>query len=180
MSEVSEVTEVGALPTNGAPSLGDERDNQRELFDAFYPRLAGWTRRLVDDPETAHDIATEAFVRLLGTWGTVREPRSWLFMTVSNLVRDHWRKTARERVAYLRLVSAPAAEPRADQATTLTVRQLVQQLPDRLRVPVLLHYYADLPITRIAEITGKAEGTVKRALHDARALMAGSLREGRP
>ena len=39
-----------------------------ELFTANYPKLAGWVRRLVDDDETAHEIASEAFVRLLSKW----------------------------------------------------------------------------------------------------------------
>lgn len=151
----------------------------RELFLAFYGRLAGWTARLVDDPDTAHEIATEAFTRLLTRWGTVSEPRPWLYMTASNLVRDHWRRLGRERTAYGRYgIAAESYEP-VDVATRTTVRTLVEGLPDRLRQPVLLHYYADLPVSQVASLLGKAEGTVKRALFEARALMAAQLEEPR-
>jgi len=27
------------------------------LFNSCYPRLAGWVRRLIDDDDTAHEIA---------------------------------------------------------------------------------------------------------------------------
>ncbi len=68
--------------------LEDDGDpSPRELFSVFYPRLAGWTARLVDDHEVAHEIASEAFIRLLPRWAEVREPRSWLFMTAGNLAR---------------------------------------------------------------------------------------------
>ena len=60
-----------------------------ELFAAFYPRLAGWCRRLVDDDETAHEIASEAFTRLWARWTKVDEPTGFLYVTAANLVRDH-------------------------------------------------------------------------------------------
>ena len=32
-------------------------DAAEELFKTTYPKLAGWVRRLVDDDDTAHEIA---------------------------------------------------------------------------------------------------------------------------
>lgn len=171
-----------ALPgtdEHAGPAARSERERAaRELFAALYPRLAGWTARLVDDPDTAHDLATEAFVRLLAQRRDVEEPRAWLYATTANLVRDHWRRTARERRALARTGIAPEGAHDVDVATRTTVRDLVEALPDRLREPVLLHYYADLSVAQIAAAMGKAEGTVKRALFDARARMAAALEEG--
>lgn len=166
-------------PLDRAAAVGADVGREvafRELFLAFYGRLAGWAGRLVDDPDTAHEVATEAFVRLYGRWGTVHEPRAWLYMTAGNIVRDHWRKLGRERVAYRRVGVAEEAYEPPDAATTLTVRELVEALPDRLRAPVLLHYYADLSVRQVASVLGKPEGTIKRHLFDARGLMARELR----
>jgi RNA polymerase sigma factor (sigma-70 family) len=66
-----------------------------------------------------------------------------------------------------------------DHATTLTVRDAVLALPDRLRVVVLLHYFADLPVATVARQVEKSEGTVKRDLFDARQRMAQILGETR-
>ena len=66
-------------------------DAAEELFRTAYPKLAGWARRLVDDDETAHEIASEAFVRLLSRWTRVESPQSYLYMIATNLIRDHWR-----------------------------------------------------------------------------------------
>ena len=55
-------------------------DAAEELFRTAYPKLAGWARRLVDDDETAHEIASEAFVRLLSRWTRVDNPQSYLYM----------------------------------------------------------------------------------------------------
>ena len=52
---------------------------------------------------------------------------------------------------------------------------LVQSLPERLRNPVLLHYYADMPIREVAALLGRKEGTVKADLHAARELLRARL-----
>ncbi|MEU3252274.1 RNA polymerase sigma factor [Streptomyces sp. NPDC006997] len=146
-----------------------------ELFVALYPRLAGWCRRLVDDDETAHEIASEAFTRLWARWTTVSEPRGFLYVTAANLVRDHWRRLERERRAVRRAGTEAALTPQPEQADP-SVRLLVQALPERLRVPILLHYYADMPIREVSALTGRKEGTIKADLHTARELLRAHLR----
>lgn len=147
-----------------------------EVFEAFYPRLAGWAARLVD-VDTAHDLATEAFVRLLQHWPSVQQPQAWLYMTTGNLARDHWRSSGRERRALVRLRPVQDRADGADLASRTAVWEAVERLPDGLRVPVLLYYFADLPVAEIATVTGRAQGTIKRALYDARAVMAQFLGE---
>lgn len=147
----------------------------QEIYRAEYGRLAGWCNRLVGDEDLAHDFATEAFVRLLDKWGTVDEPRPWLYTCVGNLVKDHWRKRGRESRAYATYEASGMSEPggpEVDRATTLSVRDAVESLPDRLRMPVLLFYFADLPVAAVARQLGMSEGAVKRYLYEARARLA--------
>jgi RNA polymerase sigma-70 factor (ECF subfamily) len=151
-----------------------------ELFATCYPRLAGWVRRLVDDDETAHEIASESFTRLWGRWRAVDEPVGYLYVTAANLVRDHWRRLERERSALRRAtVEADRKRGAAGEVDDSSVRELVESLPDRLRIPVLLYYYADLPIREVSALTGRAEGTVKSDLHAARELLRADLRRSR-
>ncbi|MFJ4688089.1 RNA polymerase sigma factor [Streptomyces sp. NPDC091377] len=147
-----------------------------ELFAVLYPRLAGWCRRLVDDDETAHEIASEAFTRLWARWAKVEEPRGFLYVTAANIVRDHWRKLERERRAVRRATNEAAVRPPHTEPADPSVRLLVQSLPERLRVPILLHYYADMPIREVSALTGRKEGTVKADLHAARELLRVHLR----
>ena len=56
--------------------LGTDAAAAEELFSSCYPRLAGWVRRLVDDDDTAHEIASEAFTRLLARWSSLDNPQS--------------------------------------------------------------------------------------------------------
>jgi RNA polymerase sigma factor (sigma-70 family) len=180
------VARDGGFPPQAASS--DAQATVRELFDAHYGPLSGWAARLLGDDDLAHDVATEAFVRLLRAFDTVEEPRAWLYAVTANLVRDHWRRTSRERVAYGRFNRDQGQDPtvgreayghRSDTATRLTVRDVVLALPDSLRAAVLLYYYADLPVAVVAARLGKSEGTVKRDLFDARRRMAALLEDVR-
>lgn len=144
----------------------------RVLWNLHYAPLAGWCASLVGDRDAAHDIAAEAFTRLLSRWLTVHDPKGYLYVTATNLVRDRWRREQRERKLCERLeqttqTSTPAADP--------WLRDLVERLPDRMRVPVLLHYYADMSIAEVAAALHRPEGTIKRVLFDARARLHGML-----
>ena len=152
-------------------------DAAEELFRATYPKLAGWVRRLVDDDDTAHEIASEAFVRLLSRWTRVERPQSYLYMIATNLVRDHWRKAERERRALRSVTAAEALDPVAHPDQDVDVRNLLQSLPPRLRDPFLLHYYGGFPIREVAALLHRPEGTIKADLFAARAKLKTALGE---
>ncbi len=49
---------------------------------------------------------------------------------------------------------------------------VLDTLPESLRIPVILRYYAQLTETEIARAIGRRPGTVKSRLHEARRRMA--------
>jgi RNA polymerase sigma-70 factor, ECF subfamily len=151
-----------------------------QLFAVHYPKLAGWVRRLVDDDETAHEIASEAFVRLLSKWTSpdkLDSPQSYLYMIATNLVRDHWRKMERERRAMSKAAAGTDPEPWADPSQDVHIRDLLAALPARLREPFLLHYYAGFGIKEIAVQLKRPEGTIKADLYHARGRLKEALAE---
>lgn len=116
----------------------------------------------------------EAFTRLLGRWTTVRNPKPFLYTVAGNLARDHWRSTARdsrlvERAGQVTVEAVPADDP--------WLRDLVERLPERLRMPVLLHYYADLTVAAVAEALHRPEGTIKRELSEGRTALLTAIGE---
>ena len=152
-----------------------DREAAEDLFNACYPRLAGWVRRLVDDDETAHEIASEAFTRLLARWTSLDNPQSYLYMIATNLVRDHWRKTGRERRAIRTLTAATPIDPACHPAQDVDVRALIAGLPANLRSAFLLHYYAGFGVREVASMLGRPEGTVKADLYHARARLKAAV-----
>jgi len=156
---------------------GGDADAAEELFKGVYPKLAGWVRRLVDDDDTAHEIASEAFVRLLSRWTRVDSPQSYLYMIATNLVRDHWRKTERERRAIRSVTAGATQDPVAYPVQDVDVRNLIASLPPRLRDPFLLHYYGGFAIREVATLLRRPEGTIKADLFAARAKLKTALGE---
>ena len=102
-----------------------------ELFHACYPRLAGWIRRLVDDDDTAHEIASEAFTRLLARWSSLDNPQSYLYMIATNLIRDHWRRLGRERRALRAVSTTMPAEARIRFVVPMTRTMNAVKLPPK-------------------------------------------------
>ncbi len=150
------------------------------FFNTHYPRLAGWTRRLVDDDDTAHEIASEAFTRLVAKRRSLDDPRGYLYTIAVNLVRDHWRRTQRERRGLRQIIAGRPVQTLRPAGGDTELRMVVEQLPDKLRAPVLLHYYADLPITDVARHLNRKAGTIKSDLFEARALLRRALTENEP
>ena len=143
-----------------------------ELYRQHFGPLSGYALALTGDRGTAVDVAQEAFTRLYVRFRRVRDPRAWLFFVATNLSRDHWRRSTRDRDLTSALTPLTA---RADPAHDPWLRDLVERLPERLRTAVLLHYYADLPVEEVARLTHRPLGTVKRRLHEARGLLADSI-----
>ena len=178
-SPAADIIEGDPVGTAGEAlgALGGDADAvaAEELFKGVYPKLAGWVRRLVDDDDTAHEIASEAFVRLLARWTRVESPQSYLYMIATNLIRDHWRKTERERRAIRSVTAGATAEPATYPVQDVDVRNLIASLPPRLRDPFLLHYYGGFGIREVANLLRKPEGTIKADLFAARAKLKTAL-----
>jgi RNA polymerase sigma-70 factor (ECF subfamily) len=147
-------------------------DEFRAFYVQEYAGLAGYCHSLVNDRELAHDLAQEAFTRMIGRLTRVDDPRAYVYGVATNLVRRAWRKRAQQATAVAGIAGEPArALPSHEGA--VTVRAAVEQLPKKLRDVVLLHYWSDLTVTDVAAAVGRPAGTVKRQLSEARALLAG-------
>lgn len=152
-----------------------------DVFATFYAEtigpLSGYAFQLVGDPDLAADIVQESYTRLLSRWVAIRAPRPYLFHVVTNLARDCWSQRQRGDALIRGLVdSRPVlATPAADRS----VWDAVERLPKKYREVVLLHYYADLPMTDVATAVRRPVGTVKRMVSEARDLLARALEEGR-
>jgi RNA polymerase sigma-70 factor (ECF subfamily) len=168
-----------AEPRPAAPAVptlpGVSADAAQEfaaLYTAEFGRLAGYLTALTGDPDLGREAAQEAFTRLFARWRSVREPRAFTYVVGTNLCRHLWKQTGRERTA---VATLGAALPDGRPAHDPWLRDLVQRLPLRLREVVLLHYYADLPISEVAAAIHRPAGTVKRRLHEARAALAAAV-----
>lgn len=151
------------------PGVGRTADDTRfaEIYAANFDALVRLASLLVDSAAAAEDIVQDSFAKLYTRLETVATPQPWLRTTVVNACRNERRRLGTARRYGARLASPETA---TDQPVDELISSL-RRLPDRQRAVVVLHYYVDLSEAEIAQVLGMRIGTVKSALHRARARL---------
>lgn len=154
-----------------------------ELYKRTYPRAHAIALGVVKDEFEAFDIVQEAYVTLLEKGSTLEDPQkleSWFVRIVRNTAIDFVRRkkptlftdmegdegsdTAFEDTLTSQYDSFDP-EKVADYAETKRIMQeLIDQLPEKQRICVMLRWKEDKKISEIAAITGYSEATVKSCL----------------
>jgi RNA polymerase sigma-70 factor, ECF subfamily len=114
--------------------------------------------------EIADDVTAEAFSRLLVYQDGVRDPLPWLFRTAFRLMA---KELQRERQLDAKHVELDEGEHQASELPHDLLSAL-NALSVEQRIAVYLHYYADLPVSEVARISGSSTTAVKVRLHRAR------------
>src|SRR4051812_39125956 len=165
---------VQSVVMRGWTAVDSERDDRfRAFFVAEFPRLAGYCTGLTGERQAGEDAAQEALVRTWARWTHVDDPAAYSYLVATKLINRQWQREARRR--QLRMEMTPVAASTAEPDWSL--RDMVDRLPERLRLPVLLHYYADLPVADVAGVLGIPAGSVRQRLHQARQTLATASRD---
>jgi RNA polymerase sigma-70 factor (ECF subfamily) len=142
-----------------------------EVHNKYYPAIFRFIAFKVGDRETAEDLTSDVFVRLLDAVRDRHAPhktlRGWLYSVASHIVIDYYRKQYRSRqeVELTDMMVGPGASPaeRAMKKQTLeSLHQALSQLTDDQRNVISLRFGYDLPIKDVAHMLGKSEGSVKQ------------------
>jgi RNA polymerase sigma-70 factor (sigma-E family) len=140
------------------------RPSRREalalLYERHYAELVRLAFALTSDWGLAEELAQDAFVRVWGSWGNIRDQQSapaYLRATVVNLARRSLRRRLQERRAW-----SSARDPRAaDPGESVDLLRALACLPVRKRACVVLRFYLDLSEADTAAALGVSVGTVK-------------------
>jgi RNA polymerase sigma-70 factor (sigma-E family) len=136
-----------------------------ELYAAHAASATRLAYLLTGDRGMAEDLVQEAFVRIAGRLGHLRDPsafQAYLRRTVINLARMHFRKTRTERTYLEREANLRAPEePQRDVAVSHAMRAALLRLPERQRAAIVLRFYEDLSDTATGLILRCPAGTVR-------------------
>jgi len=166
------------------------------FFDAFFPRIYGYLRRMVRDEHLAEDLTQEVFLHLhraLPSYDPERPLRPWVFTIATNKLRDHWR-SRRHRQAQSEesadeggwVEDLAEDEPLPVEALEAeegdeALREAVDRLPEGMRVTVQMRVYEGLSFEAIGEAIGRNEVAARkrfsRALAELRRLVGPYLDE---
>lgn len=98
--------------------------------------------------------------------------RAWLVRIVINECHNNYRR--RKRIVYVQQVEA---KQDSDFTESLALRQALCTLPEKLRLPMLLHYLEGFSLQDVARILRLPTGTVKSRLHQARKRLKSELEQ---
>ena len=133
--------------------------------------------------EDAEDVAQEAAVRAFRSFASLRNRdsfRAWLVRTAWRLAIDR-RRSERRRGAREDAVCAAAVPPRSVEEVAAArqaeerVWRALDELPQKLRLVVVLGAIEGHGTREVAALLGLPEGTVKSRLHHARRLLVEKL-----
>ena len=156
-----------------------------ELINEYGRRLFGLCRTLCAgslDPEELYQETWLKAIDRFSLFDSGRPFEPWLTGICVNTYRDMVRRrrlspiadffaSGEEKDAVLENIPAPEKDDISH------VRQAVDNLPEKLRVSVILFYYRDMDIKGAAKALGVPEGTVKSRLSKARKLLKEVLDE---
>jgi RNA polymerase sigma-70 factor (ECF subfamily) len=143
------------------------------LYQAHQRRLTAYLARLVRDHTVAEDLCQETFLKALRGWAGRRSAATttaWLYRIATNTAYDYLRRR-RAAGAPLRysdrlLNLTPAPERQLDAAEL--VRQTLERMPSRYRLPLIMHVCQGYNLDEIAAALDCSYDAVKMRLFRAR------------
>ena len=154
-----------------------------EIHETYYAAIFRYVAFRVGDRDTAEDLTSEVFTRLLTALRDKNAPqntlRGWLYGVAARVVSDHHRKTYRAPQVELDEALVSNDHDPADiierKLTQDNVKRAMQDLTEEQRHVLSLRFGADMPIQDVARILGKSEGAIKQLQARAVAALARKL-----
>ena len=171
-----------AIAVSDARLVDEARQGDQQAFgdlvNRYERRLISVSLRFVSDLELARDLAQETFLRTydrLDQFDPGRRFGPWLFRIGVNLTLDYLRK--RKRRLWFSLFSESPAEKTPDpsqadprQALDLEqeVRRVLELIPEKYRMVLILRDLENFSTSEIAAIVNRKEATIRWRLAEAR------------
>ena len=160
----------------------------RRLEGEYRAGLMTLARRFCADEGDAEELVNRTFAAVVeGIDGYVEQSAffGWMCQILSNLhAADVRRKSNRtessDADAVAGAADADATERLFRDVDASLLRDAVAALPDNMREVLLLHYFLDMPVAKIARFLAIPSGTVLSRLHYARLALAGKLGMQKP
>lgn len=164
---------------------GDKR-SFTQLVDMHKNKIYGLLRGLGASPQDAQDYTQEAFLKAYRKLAGFREESSfasWLYAIAVNVMNDAGRRKKPEPVEADVLIRVQHHHTETPESAYLRketggeVQQLLQQLPDKYRIVLLLRYTNELSYDEIAAIAGIEVNQVHNRLHRAKKSLRKKFKE---
>lgn len=156
------------------------------LVDEYGKDIYNFCKKITYNEFDAEELYQDTFLKAMDAADRIdtdNNPKSYLLSVAVSLWNNKKRKYARRnRIAPTEYFDADDSKEFVSNEKTPeelvlknelyeVVRKCINELDEKMRVPVLLHYNAQMPLEEIAKILNCPQGTVKSRLHKARTLL---------
>jgi RNA polymerase sigma factor, sigma-70 family len=155
------------------------------LIDEYSDSVYKFCRNLTYSKEDADDLFQETFLKVLESPNKINlsnNPQSFLFSTALFIWKAWKRKYARhKRIASIKKLDETICntdnieDGYMIQEENRIVREEVNSLPEKFKIPIILYYTSEFSVSDIAETLKLPIGTVKSRLFKARKLVEKGL-----
>ena len=159
------------------------------LVDAYGEAVYKFCRSITYSKEDADDLLQETFLKTLEQMpkvSTSDSPKSFLFSTALFIWKSWKRKYARRnRLAPVQPFSEVSDDIAIGESSVedrflakenaRIVMALVDSLPEKYKIPIILYYTMEMRVFEIAETINCPSGTVRSRLHKARNIIKKGL-----
>jgi RNA polymerase sigma-70 factor (ECF subfamily) len=156
-----------------------------ELIEKYGNSIYRFCRSLTYSKEDADDLFQETFLKAFEQFpklSAADNPQSFLFSASLYIWKGWKRKYARRKRLAPEEPLDESIASRTDmedhlmtQEENRMVREAVKALPDKFKIPIVLHYTIEMSVSDIASILRLPAGTVKSRLFKARRLVEKEL-----
>ena len=141
-----------------------------EIHRRYYAPIYRYISFRVPTAETAEDLTSEVFTRLLAAIRDKHAPqntlRGWLYRVAANVIADFFRQQARNKEIELNeSLPSRGAEPEELAEMSLTnsmLREAMSELTNEQQMVLQLRYGGSMRFREVAEQMGKSENAVKQ------------------
>jgi RNA polymerase sigma-70 factor (ECF subfamily) len=164
-----------------------------EIVRRYKDRIVNYLYQFTGDYQKAVELSQETFLRVYfkaHQYRPVAPLSSWVYAIASNLARTEMKRARRvstvslDDIAYREVEKNVYAQDPADSGLVKNLREALNELHPRYRIPVILKDMEGFSQEEIADILKKPVGTVKARISRGRALLKKKLAKaaagGRP
>ena len=132
-----------------------------EWVDEWQESLFRYAFFKVGNRADAEDVVQDAFLKAASTPAAIKNPKAYLFRTVTNGCIDSIKRKSKLLPIEQRMTAPSQSDEFEAQQEQQRIAQLLGRLPDKQAEVIRLHIHANLKFTEIAEVLEIPATTVK-------------------
>ena len=141
-------------------------EEKERLYVDYHGKVLSYIRSHVFNTSDVEDLCEDVFVKAFSAADSYDEtkasPGTWLYSITKNTVIDYCRRfRPTEEIPEDISDDSLPEDTILDTETLEDLAEALEKLPTEQTDIIVLHYYNNLPLTKIAGILGKSYGVVK-------------------